>query len=128
MKQYILNKKGNLYTLDVLLQIGNIRRKQNLIVDTGASKTIISRFTIEAMGYDILETKKFQRFVTASGTAEAPMVCVDKFFCLGKQIDNYEVVAYDLPRESLVNGLLGMDFMTMFDISISTKNGTVIVK
>jgi len=128
VKQYSLIRKGNIFITKASVRYRTDFGRLTLIVDTGSSRTLISRFELESMSCNIVSSSKIQRLVTASGIVDAPMFTIDSFFCFGKRIDNFEIVAYDLPRESFVDGLLGMDFMSSFDISISTKNGTVIVK
>ena len=80
------------------------------------------------MGYDVMSSSKSQRIVTASGIIQPPIISVERFSCFGKTVYDFEVLAYELPRDCFIDGLLGMDFLSSFDISISTKNGTVIVK
>ena len=90
-----------------------------LLVDTGASYTIVPTEVVEALGCDILHPMRVIRIVAANGIIEAPMVALPWFHCLGQRLENFPVVAYTLPSGTFVDGLLGMDFLSRFRAVIS---------
>ncbi|MBI3195109.1 MAG: clan AA aspartic protease [Ignavibacteriae bacterium] len=128
MKQYILEHAGNLFSLKAALYGGDKQRLVTLILDTGASRTLVSRVRLELLGYSVAQSKSSQRIITASGIVHAQVIMLDNFYCLGKNIQHFEVVAYDLPPESHVEGLLGMDFLSKFDFHLSTQRGIITIK
>jgi hypothetical protein len=54
---------------------------------------------------------KTTTIVAAGGVIKVPIIAVPLFNCLGIEKENFPVVALNLPDSSMVNGLLGMDFL-----------------
>lgn len=96
-----------------------------LVVDTGASKTVLSWSIMQGLGYDPASVKKRVRLVTASGFELAPQVSVDRFHCLGQEIQGLSVICHDLPFDHYVDGLLGIDFLRQFDFAIRPKQEVI---
>ncbi|MGA1863698.1 MAG: aspartyl protease family protein [bacterium] len=96
-------------------------------MDTGSTFTVISYEILESIGCNPDIPKRKKRIVTGSGYEIAPVVIVPKFHCLGKVIENKEVLAHTLPFGSFVDGLLGMDFLSSFKIDIRFHTGELIV-
>ena len=94
-----------------------------LLVDTGASFTILPVKAIKALGYEIDRPLRYQKIVTGNGMIDAPVVMVSWFNCLGQTIKNFdfEAIAYNTPANLRVDGLLGMDFLTRFQAIISVR-------
>lgn len=40
-------------------------------------------------------------------------------------VENIDVVCHDLPEGSIIEGLLGLDFLRHFDVNISFSTGTI---
>ena len=57
-----------------------------------------------------------------------PVIMVQKLTAIGESIANIEVLCHDLPEDSKVDGLLGLNFLRHFDIDISFSNGTVDIR
>jgi hypothetical protein len=57
-----------------------------------------------------------------------PVVVVSKIYCLGKIIENKEILAHTLPFGTYVDGLLGMDFLSVFKIEIRPYTGEIVVQ
>jgi aspartyl protease family protein len=95
------------------LQKKNHRRVQ-LLVDTGASFTMLPVELLKYSGYDIKHPIREENIVTGKGTIKAPVVQVSWFNCLGQTIKNFEVIAYNIPANLLLDGVLGMDFLRYF--------------
>ncbi len=100
-------------------------RVLRLLVDTGAAFTILPWEVLESAGYDPGGTKKRQKIITGSGYEFAPEIKVREFHCLGKSIEDYAVLAHNLPPGAFVDGLLGMNFLRRFDFKINPKDGIV---
>lgn len=50
--------------------------------------------------------------ITAGGVEYPPVVIVPQVFCLGRRVRFLSVACHDLPPESTVDGLLGLDFLS----------------
>jgi len=85
-----------------------------MALDTGASYTIIPLETAIAIGYNPVLSRKRIEITTASGVVIVPVIKIKSITCLGKEIKNIEVICHDLPSQSPVKGLLGLNFLIHF--------------
>jgi len=82
-----------------------------VVLDTGASYTMIPVRKAIEIGYDpSLIDKKIEIF-TASGIEYVPKITIASLKCLGKEVKNIEVVCHELPPQAPVDGLLGLNFL-----------------
>ena len=98
-----------------------------LLVDTGASYTVIPTKILERIGCSLDRTQQYKKIVTANGAIDVPIVTIPWFNCLGIKVENYPVVALDLPVNSFTDGLLGMDFLREVGAVIDTAKAQIIV-
>jgi len=96
-----------------------------LLVDTGASFTILPIQALEDLGYDIRNPVRRQELFTGQGRIYAPVVSLSWFNCVGQLIENFEIVAHDIPSNVRLDGLLGMDFLCRFRAVISVSSGEI---
>lgn len=92
-----------------------------MAVDTGAVITIVPFETLLAIGYDPAQSSKRLELVTASGTELVPLLTVERVRCLGHTARSLEVAGHDLPAQSPVKGLLGLDFLRRFDVHLNFR-------
>ena len=92
----------------------------DLILDTGASLTTINPDILSDLGYDLSDPnlRKID-FITASGITNAEIIAVSRLSVIGHTFEGMEVAASYLPIETYAHGLLGANFLSCFDISIS---------
>ncbi|WP_373536076.1 TIGR02281 family clan AA aspartic protease [Microcoleus sp.] len=96
-----------------------------LLVDTGASYTILPVKTLEDLGYDTRNPLRRQEIFTGQGRIYVPVINVSWFNCVGQLIENFDVFAHDIPPNIRLDGLLGMDFFTRFQTVISVCNAEI---
>ncbi|MGY6529585.1 MAG: aspartyl protease family protein [Cyanobacterium sp.] len=97
-------------------------QKVNLLIDTGASFTIISPMIIIDLDYNPTNYRQTQRITTGKGTtAPIPMIDLNWFNCGGKIVNNFPILAYDIPSTLKVDGVLGMDFLVKYGAIISLQ-------
>lgn len=99
-----------------------------LALDTGATNTFISWEAAYALGYDPGKSKQRKRIITGSGIEYAPFIKIKAIKALGVEVKDLEVVCHDLPEETGVEGLLGLNFLRTFDFCINYSKGTIDVK
>ena len=92
--------KNSVISLYVQLTGPRTFRIIKMALDTGASYTIIPLETAIAIGYNPALSKKHIEITTASGVVIVPK--------------NFEVICHDLPFQSPVKGLLGLNFLIQF--------------
>ncbi len=96
-----------------------------LLVDTGASYTIVPVEVAEALECDMSHPLRRTRVVAANGIIVAPMVAISWFHCLGHRVKDFPVVAHTLPPGTFVDGLLGMDFLGLCRAVISVGEAEI---
>ena len=111
------------------LQVGGVApdtfRNVPVALDTGATITIIPSQVLIALGYDLLNPKGRVQLLTASGTVLAKRINVQRLTAIGETIKNIDVLCHDLPGNSPIKGLLGLNFLRHFDVNISFSTGTI---
>lgn len=118
---------GNIILVDMEI-IGSVESKTLLLpvaLDTGATFTIIPWDVAVDMGYDPADSTRRQRIFTGSGVEFCPVVTVRRIAALGMAVENIDVLCHDLPEGSCVDGLLGLNFLRMFDFEIRYSDGII---
>ena len=96
-----------------------------LLVDTGASHTLVPVEAVERVGCDTHHPQRMLRIMAASGVIIAPVVTLARFHFVGKIIEGFPVVAHTLPSGTYVDGLLGMDFLSQIGAVLDLGAGTL---
>jgi len=96
-----------------------------LLVDTGASCTIIPIEAAKRIGCDIHRPTDTVRIVAANGIIISPVLKLARLNCFGFDLIGFPVVAHTLPSETYVDGLLGMDFLSRVGAILDVKRGTI---
>ncbi len=89
--------------------------KLRAAVDTGASATMIPAAVARLLGYPLDGTEP-ERIVTGSGVVYAPRVVLDRLDIGPASARGVEAICHDLPQECTVDALLGLSFLTRFDV------------
>ena len=97
--------------------VENIR----LVFDTGAYRTIISTKLIDYLGYQA--TSQSKRVTTSSvvGKEYGYTTIVQKLTVLSFEFINAEVACFDLPPKYDIDGLLGLDLLEKFEVTLKHK-------
>ena len=103
----------------------NADRTRDILValDTGASTTMIPTEVATDLGYDLSNPN--EQMMTASGIVLVKHITVCKLTAIGEMVENVDVVCHDLPEGSIIEGLLGLNFLRHFDLNISFSTGTI---
>lgn len=96
-----------------------------LILDTGASITMLDWDLLEYIGFDPASVKDRTKIITGSSTESAPPVTVSKIEALGHTCHDFTVLSHTLPSQTTVDGLLGLNFFTGTNLHIDFSNGIV---
>lgn len=95
------------------------KRTIKLALDTGASITMIPPEKIIVTGHKIpTSQEKMIKIFTASGIEYVPIVSISALTCMGITVKNIDVVCHNLPSESPVEGLLGLNFLIHLPVFI----------
>lgn len=103
----------------------NRQHTLRLLIDTGASMTMINSSVLQALGIAYSATQQLQWFNTAGGKVKAPVVQLASMALLDKEVGPLEVVALELEDFSHADGLLGMNYLTNFVFFIDQENNVL---
>lgn len=104
------------------------RTRLNLMIDTGASTTVISRDTFRSLPrnsqFEYIGSFKVN---TAGGQVTAPLFQIKQVFLGGFRLDDIAVVVLDMPDFTFADGLLGMNLLRQFDFKIDQQNAELLL-
>ncbi len=115
-----LQTRGNQFLVYARL---NNARDAVLLLDTGASLSVISTGLMDALGIANQPGARMAWFNTAGGRIKAPIVQLDRLALDGVAVDNIEVGVIGEFDNGSFDGLLGMNFLRHFEFFIDqTEN------
>ncbi len=98
-----------------------------MAVDTGATYTMIPIEAAIAIGCYPLSSQRKIEITTGSSIEYVPLIFVPKFRVFGIEIKNMEVVCHNLPPQSPVEGLLGLNFLKEAKVVIDFSQNIISV-
>ena len=128
MKRYSVQKSGNLFI--VKASIGRLNAQPSivqLLVDTGASQTGLPIDFLTDIGCLVSAATPQRKITTGNGVIDVPIVQVPWLNSLGEQVQDFPVLALQLPVSRYINGILGMDFLMRFRVVIDVGQGCITV-
>jgi predicted aspartyl protease len=95
-----------------------------VVLDTGATSTILPADILADLGYDpgnpgLPRT----RMITGSGIEYSPSLLVKSLIVGGEKVENVGILCHDLPTEAGIDGLLRLNFLKNFDFTIEHSSG-----
>ena len=105
---------SQLLTIPALLKGPKDSKMLSMIIDSGATTTIIPRELALAIGCNLEEVEEPALIITASGLEFFRLVRIPELICLGCVVRNFEAACHPLPSLLQAGGLLGMDFLRQF--------------
>ncbi len=102
-------------------------RIARLALDTGATTTLISADIIDALGYSPA-AGEMVRLIMGGSIQYASQVTVQMLEAANHRVENLTVICHNLPEESGLDGLLGLNFLRNFDTEINYSSGNLIFK
>lgn len=91
-------------------------------VDTGATETVVTVARLALLGCALSSSERANVF-TASALESAPRVRVQRIRALGHERSDFPVLAYNLPAQIGVDGMLGLDFLRGFRLTVDFREG-----
>lgn len=110
-KVFPLDPNKSLIPVEVLLEGPKGQLLVHMALDTGATYTIVPVGTLRAIGYDPTISPVRIEFIAAGSVERKPVVRVQAISAFGIRIPRLQVVCHDLPPQSPVRGLLGLNFL-----------------
>jgi predicted aspartyl protease len=106
----------------------NDQEQPALLVDSGAQQSAISRRVAAALALDLLHPLRFAPLVGVGRTAPMPVVAIRRIQVGASTVANLEVTAYDLPPLFGVDGILGVDFLHRFRVTLEFDTRTLVLR
>ena len=85
-----------------------------LLIDTGASMTMVSSGTLQRQGARYRDTGQSRIFNTANGPVRAPIYILETLSIGDWAVEQLEIGVLDLGGQAGIDGLLGMNFLKHF--------------
>lgn len=128
MRIYKAKKRGALILIRAFIEGASGKAYPSLLLDTGSAHTMISQEILESIGCSPALPKRTQRIITGNGYEIVPVVLVNRFHCIGSLLESFEILAHTLPFGAYVDGLLGMDFLSKFEVEIKLYSGEILIR
>ena len=113
-------KQGQVVVIEAML---NGKTPVKLIVDTGATYTMISAATAKELAIEPNGSERRLPIQTANGMIQAPLTSLESINVGGVEMKNLAAVIHDALPNSQVAGLLGLNFLSNFRMDIDTQKG-----
>jgi predicted aspartyl protease len=96
----------------------------NLILDTGASSTVISRRLAGLLSIRPTGTAMGQ---TVGGMITAPIARLTSIKVGAAEIAELSVIVHDFSRDPRIDGLLGMDFLGQYHVGLDSQKQLLVL-
>jgi len=100
----------------------------SLIVDTGATHTIIVPEILDEIGYSARDGLRRSDITTAISREQGYTLQVARFATLGFAIDPFIVHVFDLEEASRFDGLVGLNFLRLFNYEVRSAEGRILLE
>ena len=121
-----IERLGNIIVVSATL---NGSRPVRLIVDTGASQTVISRQMALDLGLYATAHNPHVLLHTAGGNVQADSVRLDSLRIAGAEVRNSQVLIHDLSDLPVaVDGLLGLSFLGAYQVTLDVAKGELVLR
>jgi predicted aspartyl protease len=94
-----------------------------LVLDTGASTTILRESVLHDIGYSPEDLTEFVSFGDASQSHTVPKIVLKSFSLATANVKNLEVLCYSLPEEYGIDGVVGLNFLRHFNLFLNFEQG-----
>ncbi len=120
-----LTRRGNSLTTSVLL---NRKVKEELIVDTGATDTVISSSLAKKIGISIAKGQNVLCQVADGRAVNGKQVRIKEVRVGGAKVYNVQAVVLDSGEIGNSPGLLGMSFLNNFVFKVDTEKEILVLQ
>lgn len=125
MPEYPLRFEAGLLIVYVRLNGPKGSRLVRLALDTGATATMIPPKAALAIGVNPARATAFRETITASGKESIPVVVIPQLQIFEQMFRRVTVACHELPAESPIDGLLGLDLLTRLKAVINLSKPTI---
>jgi len=120
--QIKLKKLNKHYLVPIVI---NNTLKLNLLLDTGASSTTIKKEYLKNIKYKLLQENMI--FSTANGVIKSDLIEVNSIKISNLELNNFKLATLSNYDSKTSDGLLGQEFLNMFDWKIDQNNDLLLL-
>jgi predicted aspartyl protease len=125
MTHHTFNPNARLLIFECKIEFIEARRVW-LALDTGASSVAIAKEILELIGYDLDATSERASFGDASQSHIVPKVTLKSLSLETARQENVEALAYTLPEEYGIDGVIGLNFLRRFKrVTLDFEQGVI---
>jgi predicted aspartyl protease len=96
-----------------------------LVLDTGATTSLIRSTILEAIGYEPQSEPNRVTVAMGSGIEQLPQITLNRMSALGRHRVAFQVLAHTLPSATGIDGLLGLDFLRGTLLTLDFRVGQI---
>jgi Aspartyl protease len=96
-----------------------------LILDTGATTSLIRSTMLVAVGYDLDTSPDLVMVAMGNGVESVPRIVLNRLSALGRHRLAFPVLAHSLPPATRIDGLLGLDFLRGSVLTVDFPAGRI---
>lgn len=122
MPEYPLSSEAGLLIVYARISGPRGSRLLRLALDTGATTTMIPPQAALAIGLRPARAVGFRETLTASGKEYVSLLAVPRVRLFERTFRHVVVACHELPSESPVDGLLGLDLLTQLKAILDLRN------
>jgi aspartyl protease family protein len=111
--------------LDAMVKGPGGQKRIPMILDTGASITIIPMWLLRSVGIDLEKPIKWTRIYSASGIIRIPIYKLDQMRIMDIECIDMLVGCHTLPSDLRTEGLLGLNFFTNKTLLLDFNKGRI---
>jgi hypothetical protein len=97
----------------------------NLLLDTGATTSLIRLSHLVYLGFDPGQPFRHTRLATGSAVGTVPVFALTRLTALGQHRFVFPVIGHTPPPSSGIDGLLGLDFLRDRVLTIDFRSGQI---
>jgi len=125
--EYPLILEAGLLIVFVRLHGPRGSRLVRLALDTGATTTMIPPKAALAIGIHPARATTFRDTLTASGKEFIPVIIVPRIEVFEETLRRVSVACHELPSESPIDGLLGLDLLTRLKAILNLSKPSILI-
>ncbi len=100
-------------------------RRPDMALDTGARVTVITPRLARELGFEPDGMKATVKVVSATGSADAAELTLASVSVLTAEVRDLRVVCHPLPGALGLDGVLGLNFLSYFNVEINNESQRV---
>ncbi len=97
----------------------------DMALDTGARVTVITPRLARELGFEPDEMEPTVKVVSATGSADAAELTLASVSVLTAEVRDLRVVCHQLPGALGLDGILGLNFLSYFNVEINNESQRV---